>query len=293
MKKIIVIGITLLCLTTCFLPITNAKSIEIESSSKDNIESVNVLCYIIKEDGKETIKSSITSDELIQVKETLKKIQTAIITLRLKESSKDEKANANNILENSYSKLKKFGLLSDDIDKEKFVDITTGENNIFDNSKNQKIIDLCNRFLNTNDDENSSFAMSTSFMGNGSNVNTLNIIDVFAPVIPVLSFFFSNFANVSKVLSFIFLFTLILLVTPIHFLSGIFNVFSTVTGNHSITALGNNTYGIDENPGIYTKSFFIMTSGLWIEIPTNFSDNYPFYSSEWFYVGVGLWTGIK
>jgi hypothetical protein len=268
MKKAIVIGIILLFLTTCFLPIANAETI---SCSKDNTKSVTVLCHILKENDKETIKKSITTDELIQIKETLKNIQDP----------------------DSYYTLKKFGLLPNNLDYEEFIDITAAKNNKIDNSKNQKIIYLCDRFLNINNEEDSSFAMSTSFMGNGSNVNTLNIIDVFAPVIPVLSFFFSNFANVSKALSMIFLLSLVLLVTPIHLLSGIFNVFSTVTGNHSIKALGNNTYGIDENPDIYKKSFFIMTSGLWIEIPTNFSENYPFYSSEWFYVGVGLWIGIK
>jgi len=288
MKKINMTVIVIIIIATCFLPITSSKIINNQINS-NNVEKVEVLSHIVNEKGKQTNKVFLSEVEINIIKKTLQQTQNAIEIFKSKKSTDEEISKSYKILKDSYSTLKQYGLLSKNINEKKFIELTTGQSN---KQKSNRVINLCNRFL-PEDEENSSFALATSFLGTGSNVNAMSIIDLFMPVIPVLSFFMSAFASYSKVLSILFLIPLILLVAPLHLLFGIFNVLSSVNGSHSIQVIGNNSYGISENPGIYNKSFFIMTFGLWIEIPTQFSELPPFYSSQWFYLGVGLWLGIK
>jgi len=288
MKKINVTVVILICIATCFLPITSSKIIDNQINS-NNLEKVEVLSHIVNEKGKQTNKVFLSTEEINIVKEILHQTQNAVNIINKKKSTENDITKSYETLKDSYSTLKQFGLLSKNINEEKFIELTTGKS---DNQKEDRVFNLLNKFL-PKDEENSSFAIATSFLGTGSNVNPMSIIDLFMPVIPVVSFFMSAFANYSKLLSILFLLSLMILVAPLHLLFGIFNVLSSVNGSHSIQVIGNNSYGISENPGTYNKSFFIMTFGLWIEIPTQFSELPPFYSSQWFYAGVGVWLGIK
>lgn len=286
MKKFIVLITAIICVTTCFLPVTGSDL----NLPSDN-QKVEVLCHTIGLDGKETVKSKLTPSQVEQLKITISDTQDALKTLK-SSASEAEKAQAELTLKNSYSQLREFNLISEDFTYEDFIELTTKEDHRAD-----RIVELCNRFdrvIRPKGEENSSFAMATSFLGDGVGVNTFNIVDVFVPFITVTSFFLSALSDLSNVTSFfklMFLISLVILVFPMHLIFGIFNVFSAVKGNHTIQVLGNNSYGMDTNPGNFTDSIFIMTFGLWIEVPLEFCDEYPFYTSMWSYLGVGLWIG--
>ena len=143
LKKIICLAIILLFLGTAIVPKFNAQVLNLNSSIDKPEESISVVCHLKDQIGRTRIESSLTTNELENLRETLNETQKAILTIYSNSASENEKTNAYIVLKQSFLELKQFELLPNEIKEQDFINLVTGAND----KKHKKFIEFFTRFL--------------------------------------------------------------------------------------------------------------------------------------------------
>ncbi|MCK4365148.1 MAG: hypothetical protein KAW45_03795 [Thermoplasmatales archaeon] len=295
LKKIISLAIILLFLGTAIVPKFNAQVLNLNSSIDNSKESISVVCHLKDQIGRTRIESTLTTYELEKLRETLNETQKAILTIYSNGAAEKEKTNAYNVLKKSFLELNQFELLPNEIKEQDFINLVTG---VINNEKHKKFIEFFTRLLEFKSkfkrNSEGDLTEGIAIVGWGSNVRTSFYFNAFSPLI---AFIGNNIAEkiwgMPEELAQAFFLYLLMWVPMIRGMIGVMNVFSNIWEDHNISGLFGDPDDGKLNTGNFSNSFFIFSMGLWIEIPLQYCDKYPFYESEWFFAGFAAWVGTE
>ena len=288
LKKILVAFIVILFIVSINSPVFNAQNLKVSSINSEN--KILVSSYLKNRFNKQKIQSEISSDELQKLRETLDKTYFAIQIINSKDSSENQKTDAYNTLRNTYFQLKQLKLLDEKIDEKEFISLTTG-NNIISADLLYKINNLKSRFTSNKD---INLTEGIALVGRGSNVRTSFYYNAFIPFIAFLGNYVAEpIWGMPGYLAKAFFAYLLMWVPMMRGMMGVMNVFSNIWQEHKITGYFGDSSTGRLNSSNFSKSFFVFSMGLWIELPVDYCNKFPYYESEWFFAGMAAWVGRK